>query len=799
VDDLFDLESEEARRHLWELQERNLTSYDAAIDAADGDDDDAVASGGMHGRPSSLAGRARDDADDDNDLDEGGVIASQGKSDFLDRVASGAVDLSTDARGDKRLGQGRAQTEAEAFAAAERQNLEEEARQLARESKGVPVVSSHMRVKEALARLKALGVTVDVDAGDVPAAATGAPIHGLRRRYESPGSDLATAAAATAAVATDTGTETESGTRVRRAAVSFALDEDGDRDDSMGSSKGVSSAQGGRAIDAADAVAVEAGSEDLESLLRGMEYLLRAGADESSPDFARELDKFMHKAAAEEAKAAVHSRRRQVRHNAAATAPEYRRKAIRASVVAPVVVPATSQQPEVDARADTGSFWSNAFRRAYAAPSSAPSAAAGVASQAARTSARKAATSGVGPERETAAGEIAHALVAWDIGPAGTMPAAVPGLAEKADAAAPSAAAATVKAAGGEAELWGDETPVPWQQGRKQREDSMLRALAEAESRLHPNRTIPEASADSPMVDNNMTTAASPAATPADSGAVAQAVFSNATDGDAVFTRFLDARRQRAASQQTSTGHVGMSVEDPVSVSSPDVIQEASAAGASSDEPMRAISAEDQETMEAAEASEEEDERFERRLGAIERGEEAPPPFYDPRADEEDEQWVRQRRRQQRRRERSGTDSSAPSEGENELPGGSVGTPASDAILSCPLCFTTVCNQCQRHTEYANQFRAVDAFGVLVDSPASVASSSLASAAVQDASNGVPDASEAGQHAGEHKGKRRRVDDGATEGSACRPVRCADCHTEIGAFDPREEIFHFFHVIAGDV
>ncbi|CAM9414816.1 unnamed protein product [Sphacelaria rigidula] len=38
----------------------------------------------------------------------------------------------------------------------------------------------------------------------------------------------------------------------------------------------------------------------------------------------------------------------------------------------------------------------------------------------------------------------------------------------------------------------------------------------------------------------------------------------------------------------------------------------------------------------------------------------------------------------------------------------------SDAQLSCPLCFTTVCLECQRHARYHTQFRAVSAMNVVV-------------------------------------------------------------------------------------
>ncbi|PRW56817.1 E2F-associated phospho [Chlorella sorokiniana] len=56
-----------------------------------------------------------------------------------------------------------------------------------------------------------------------------------------------------------------------------------------------------------------------------------------------------------------------------------------------------------------------------------------------------------------------------------------------------------------------------------------------------------------------------------------------------------------------------------------------------------------------------------------------PPEFYDPEADDKDEEWVQRMRRAHR----------------------------SDAILSCPLCFTTLCIDCQQHDKFENQFRAM--------------------------------------------------------------------------------------------
>lgn len=56
-----------------------------------------------------------------------------------------------------------------------------------------------------------------------------------------------------------------------------------------------------------------------------------------------------------------------------------------------------------------------------------------------------------------------------------------------------------------------------------------------------------------------------------------------------------------------------------------------------------------------------------------------PAEFYDAEADDRNEAWVQKMRRAEH----------------------------SDAILSCPLCFTTLCIECQQHEKFENQFRAM--------------------------------------------------------------------------------------------
>ncbi|CAO3648233.1 unnamed protein product [Mucor fragilis] len=65
--------------------------------------------------------------------------------------------------------------------------------------------------------------------------------------------------------------------------------------------------------------------------------------------------------------------------------------------------------------------------------------------------------------------------------------------------------------------------------------------------------------------------------------------------------------------------------------------------------------------------------------------------LYDPDMDDKDEKWVAKQI----------NDDSMRSSEQGPL------DDKTDAILSCPMCFTTLCYSCQRHEKYADQFRAM--------------------------------------------------------------------------------------------
>ncbi|CAL1374899.1 unnamed protein product [Linum trigynum] len=124
------------------------------------------------------------------------------------------------------------------------------------------------------------------------------------------------------------------------------------------------------------------------------------------------------------------------------------------------------------------------------------------------------------------------------------------------------------------------------------------------------------------------------------------------------------------------------------------------------------------------------------------------PEFYDPKLDERDEAWVGKQRRGNRR---------------------------SDAVLSCPACFTTVSLQSQRHERYVTQYRAVAVMNCNVESRGD-----------QMAVDGTE----------EGGGSGRRSSEGSNSSSVDR-VRCSVCDTQVGVRD-EEEVYHFFNVIPSE-
>ncbi|CAM9372763.1 unnamed protein product [Discosporangium mesarthrocarpum] len=110
-----------------------------------------------------------------------------------------------------------------------------------------------------------------------------------------------------------------------------------------------------------------------------------------------------------------------------------------------------------------------------------------------------------------------------------------------------------------------------------------------------------------------------------------------------------------------------------------------------------------------------------------------------------------------------------------------------DAQLSCPLCFTILCLECQRHTRYHTQFRAVFVRNVRV----------LAEEDVSQRGGKMG----RGMGGGQAKGNRdtQQPQEGGSGAGGMREtlrrVCCLECGNEVGVMD-QDDVYHFFDVIA---
>ncbi|EFJ13520.1 hypothetical protein SELMODRAFT_122200, partial [Selaginella moellendorffii] len=126
--------------------------------------------------------------------------------------------------------------------------------------------------------------------------------------------------------------------------------------------------------------------------------------------------------------------------------------------------------------------------------------------------------------------------------------------------------------------------------------------------------------------------------------------------------------------------------------------------------------------------------------------------LYDPLIDDRDEKWATAQRQGRK----------------------------SDAILSCPACFTTLCLDCQRHEIYVTQYRAMFVRNCRVCEDEFV------------------EESRGDRRKSQRKRKREPLSSIATPAAGAgaaaptlRRVRCAVCSVEVGAIDS-DEVYHFF-------
>ncbi|XP_004299801.1 PREDICTED: E2F-associated phosphoprotein [Fragaria vesca subsp. vesca] len=127
------------------------------------------------------------------------------------------------------------------------------------------------------------------------------------------------------------------------------------------------------------------------------------------------------------------------------------------------------------------------------------------------------------------------------------------------------------------------------------------------------------------------------------------------------------------------------------------------------------------------------------------------PEFYDSDLDVKDELWVQKKRKSR----------------------------ASDAVLSCPACFTTLCLECQRHEKYVTQYRAVF-----------VANCKIGRDQVIHQKGAKPRRGKSGRQSSE-------IESVPAGNQTVKQVCCLVCSTEVGIID-EDEVYHFFNVLPSE-
>ncbi|ORX51346.1 hypothetical protein DM01DRAFT_1408805 [Hesseltinella vesiculosa] len=116
--------------------------------------------------------------------------------------------------------------------------------------------------------------------------------------------------------------------------------------------------------------------------------------------------------------------------------------------------------------------------------------------------------------------------------------------------------------------------------------------------------------------------------------------------------------------------------------------------------------------------------------------------LYDPSEDEDDERWMAAQIKQATPKELATKDDVA----------------HTDAILTCPMCFSPLCYSCQRHETFTNQYRAMFVTNCKVN-------------------------------------KNERYRYAKDDQDAYFIVQCETCDTHVAMMDD-DEIYHFFNIIA---
>lgn len=160
--------------------------------------------------------------------------------------------------------------------------------------------------------------------------------------------------------------------------------------------------------------------------------------------------------------------------------------------------------------------------------------------------------------------------------------------------------------------------------------------------------------------------------------------------------------------------------------------------------------------------------------------------LYDDKLDDEDEEYVYMNLRGGKH-----DPSSEEAQGNKTAPRNHLKKPRnSDAIISCPACFSTLSMDTQRHYKYQNQYRAMFVMGITVDWQHQLKYDDKVAGLVRYYP--TPSAPQGTQIVA--------PDNQAASSNSEDPIYyatfCANCRTLVAALDMTDEVYHFYDCLA---
>ena len=100
-----------------------------------------------------------------------------------------------------------------------------------------------------------------------------------------------------------------------------------------------------------------------------------------------------------------------------------------------------------------------------------------------------------------------------------------------------------------------------------------------------------------------------------------------------------------------------------------------------------------------------------------------------------------------------------------------------DATLSCPCCLSLIALETQKHVSYKNQYRAMFTFNTKIDKDSPIESSTKSNK--------------------KRKKNRENAIELNSDQDLVYSVSCSICSTELGVYEDKDELYHFYNTIAG--